>query len=90
MADGGMAGFMLFMIQTEPPTTTSTPKASAVTLLVLSGPVVMWRRNTRYTPIWATAQTRTATGTAGAQANLACAIAKEQIVRSVARARPMR
>ena len=34
------------MIQSDPPitsTTIRTPKASANTLLVLSGPVVMWR-----------------------------------------------
>jgi len=38
------------MIHSDPPTTKvtmSTPNASASTLLVLSGPVVMCRKNTR-------------------------------------------
>ncbi len=88
-----MLEFMLLMIQTEPPissTTNRTPKASAMTLLMLSGPVVMWRKNTRCTPIWAMAKTITATGTAGAHTNLACTTAKEQTVSRVASARPMR
>ena len=44
----------------------ATPKASASTLLVLSGPVVMWRKKTRWTPICAIANAASATGTAGA------------------------
>ncbi len=50
-ADGiSMLAFISAMIHIEPATTTntmSTPKASASTLLVLSGPVVMCRKNTR-------------------------------------------
>ena len=58
------------MIHSEPPTTRktiSTPKASASTLLVLSGPVVMWRKKTRCTPICAIASTTSATGMLGCQ-----------------------
>src|SRR5665213_2934988 len=47
------------MIHSEPPitsTTMRTPNASAMTLLVLSGPVVMCRKNTRCTPICAIAR----------------------------------
>ena len=58
------------MIQSVPPitsTTMSTPKASAMALLVLSGPVVRWRKNTRCTPIWAMASTISAAGTTGPQ-----------------------
>jgi hypothetical protein len=47
---GIMFALRLAMIQSEPAITSatmSTPKASARTLLVLSGPVVMWRKNTR-------------------------------------------
>src|SRR3569832_1768014 len=65
-----MLWFRWYMIQIEPVTsrnTTITPKAKARTLLVLSGPVVMCRKNTRCTPIWAMAKTTMATGTAGAQ-----------------------
>ncbi len=50
-ADGiSMFWFISAMIHIEPATTTntmSTPKASASTLLVLSGPVVTCRKNTR-------------------------------------------
>lgn len=45
-----MFSFISAMIHIEPATTTktmSTPKASARTLLVLSGPLVMCRKNTR-------------------------------------------
>ena len=68
-----MLAFMWLMMNSEPATTRntmSTPKASAITLLVLSGPVVMWRKNTRCTPICAMAKTISATGTAGAQTKL--------------------
>src|SRR5665213_951989 len=47
-----MLWFRFAMIHSEPAIsrkTMSTPKASASTLLVLSGPVVMWRKNTMYT-----------------------------------------
>src|ERR1700676_1016742 len=50
------------MIQSDPPIrrmTIRTPKASAKTLLVLSGPEVMCSKNTRCTPI---ASTTSATG----------------------------
>ena len=55
-----MFSFRSAMIQIEPAATRSTmrmPSASARTLLVLSGPVVICRKNTRCTPIWATART---------------------------------
>ena len=58
------------MIHSEPPSSRMTmriPKANAITLLVLSGPVVMCRKNTRCTPICAMAKTMRATGMAGAQ-----------------------
>src|SRR5579864_4864753 len=47
---GIMFSLRLVMIHSEPATTTTTmkmPNASASTLFVLSGPVVMWRKNTR-------------------------------------------
>ena len=51
MADAGsMFALRLAMIQSDPPTMSMamrTPKASASTLLVLSGPVLMCRKNTR-------------------------------------------
>src|SRR5262249_31773793 len=52
--------FMWFMIQSEPSTSSRTiksPKASAIRLLMLSGPEVMCRKNTTCTPICATAST---------------------------------
>ncbi len=58
------------MIHTLPSTVTSTmntPNASAMMLLVLSGPVVMWRKKARWTPICAIANTISAAGIAGAQ-----------------------
>ena len=48
--DGIMLAFKSPMIHSEPPTTSatmSTPNASASTLLVLSGPVPMCRKNTK-------------------------------------------
>jgi cation diffusion facilitator family transporter len=51
---GAMFAFMCAMIQIVPIITRKTmrtPKASASTLLVLSGPLVMWRKKTRCTPI---------------------------------------
>jgi len=47
--------------------TISTPNASASTLLVLSGPVVMWRKKIRCTPIWATARATSAAAMPGVQ-----------------------
>ena len=51
MADAGIMFALRFaMIQSDPPTTSvtiKTPKASASTLLVLSGPVLMCRKNTK-------------------------------------------
>ena len=70
-AAGIMLAFKLVMIQSEPATTTVTismPKASASTLLVLSDPVVMCRKNTRWTPIWAMARTASPSGTPEATA----------------------
>ena len=61
------------MIHSEPAissNTISTPKASARTLLVLSGPVVMWRKKTRCTPICAIASTTSAIGMLGCQTSV--------------------
>src|SRR5882672_4787312 len=47
---GIILSFKFAIIHSEPATTSvtmSTPNASASTLLVLSGPVVMWRKKTR-------------------------------------------
>ena len=52
--DGIMLSFMSVTIHNVPATTTNTmssPKASASTLFVLSGPVVICRKNTRWMPI---------------------------------------
>jgi vacuolar iron transporter family protein len=60
----------LAMIHSEPPITRmtiSTPKASASALLVLSGSLVMWRKKTRCTPIWATASIASMIGMPGPQ-----------------------
>jgi hypothetical protein len=55
IGSGGIVPLLrLLMIYSEPATTRitmSTPNASASTSLVLSGPVVMCRKNTRCTPI---------------------------------------
>ena len=58
------------MIQSEPAITSATirtPNASASTLLVLSGAVLMCRKKTRCTPICAIASTISATGMPGPQ-----------------------
>ena len=58
------------MIHSDPTITSmtiSTPNASARTLLALSGPVVMWRKKTRCTPICAIASTTSAIGMLGPQ-----------------------
>ena len=80
------------MIQSEPvrsSSTISTPKASAMTLLTLSGPVVMWRKKTRWTPICAIARTTSATGMLGSQTSVVRAMKNDTVV-SVASARPIR
>ena len=79
------------MIHSEPPitrTTISTPNASAITLLVLSGPVVMCRKNTRCTPICAIASTTSATGMLGAQTRSVPAIKKDARSAAIASAKP--
>ncbi len=61
------------MIQSEPNTssiTMSRPKASAMTLLTLSGPEVMCRKKTRCTPICAIASTESAIGMLGCQTSV--------------------
>ena len=88
-----MLWFML-MIHSEPPTTSitiSTPKASASTLLMLSGPVVMCRKNTRCTPICAIASTDQRDRNARLP-RPACvrAMQNDTTVSSVASARPIR
>src|SRR5215831_886778 len=79
------------MIYSEPATTRntiSTPNASASTLLVLSGPVVMWRKKTRCTPIWAMASTARPSGMPGGQINEVFATQKDVPVRITASASP--
>src|SRR6185369_3628483 len=63
-----MFAFISATIHIVPATTTNTmrtPKASASTLLVLSGPLVMCRKNTRWMPIWAIASTTSPVATPG-------------------------
>ena len=67
----------------------STPNASASTLLVLSGPVVMCRKNTRCTPIWAMASTARPSGTPGAQSSDVLATQNDVAVRMTARTNPI-
>src|SRR5262249_11361154 len=91
-ACGIMFAFRLAMITSDPArtrNTMSTPKASASTLLVLSGPVVMWRKNTRCTPIWAMARTASPAGTPGAQIAVVLATQKEVAVRITASSKPV-
>ena len=81
------------MIHNEPPITTKTiksPKASANTLLVLSGPVVMCRKKTRCPPICAIASTMMATGMRGCQTRLVPAIKNDVAVSRMASPRPTR
>ncbi len=80
------------MMNSEPPTTSttiSTPKASAIVLLRLSGPVVMCRKNTRCTPICATASTDIAIGMLGAHTRLVPATRNDTQVSSTAIPRPI-
>src|SRR5258708_33227988 len=75
------------MIQSDPPITRNTirtPNASASTLLVLLGPVVMCRKNTRCTPICAIASTTSATGMLGSHTRLVPATKKEVAVSRMA------
>ena len=61
------------MIHSEPKTssiTISRPNASASELLMLSGPDVMCRKNTRCTPICAIARTDSAIGMLGSQTSV--------------------
>ena len=69
-----MLWFIVVMIDSVPTisnVTISRPKASASTLLVLSGPVVMCRKKTRWTPICAIASTDSAIGMLGARSGRA-------------------
>ena len=79
------------MIQIEPAATRSTMRmpASARTLLVLSGPVVMCRKNTRCTPIWAIARTASPRSTPGAQSSDVLATQNDIAVRATARTGPI-
>ena len=56
---------MIQIVPTITRKTIRTPNASARTLFVLSGPLVMWRKKTRCTPIWAIARTTSPTATPG-------------------------
>src|SRR5262249_60145665 len=63
----------LAMIQTEPAITrktTSTPKARARILFVLSGPLPRCKKKTRWTPICAKARTINPTGIPGGHSKL--------------------
>ncbi len=79
------------MIHSEPPITRNTiskPNASASTLLVLSAPVVMCRKNTRCTPICAIASTMMATGIDGCQTRSVPAMKNDVAVSRIASPRP--
>ena len=93
MADIGiMFAFRLAMIQSEPETTSVTinrPKMSAITLFVLSGFVLMLRKNTRCTPICAMASTASPAGTPWAHNRWVCETRKEAPVSSSAKKSPM-
>ena len=83
-AAGIMLPFRLAMITREPAITSrtmSTPNASASTLFVLSGPVVMCRKNTRWTPIWAIARTARPSGIPAAQSSDVLATQNDSVVR---------
>src|SRR6476661_2226125 len=93
-ADDGIIMFWLIsaMIHMEPATTTKTmsaPHASARTLLVLSGPVVMCRKNTRCTPIWAIASTASPSATPGGQSSDVLATQNDVAVRMTASNKPI-
>jgi hypothetical protein len=78
------------MIQSDPTMinmTMRTPNASASTLLALSGPVVMWMKKTRCTPIWAIASTTSASGMLGPQTRLVPAMKKATTVMKAAASR---
>src|SRR5262245_30170456 len=80
------------MIHSDPATTMvtmSTPNASASTLLVLSGPVVMCRKNTRWTPIWAMARTARPRGMPRAQSRDVLATQNDVAVRITDRTNPI-
>ena len=91
-ADGAMAR------STPPPCAIITTSAlllamaadGAITVLVLSGPVVTCRKNTRCTPICAMAKTTSATGMPGPQIRPVCGAQNDAAVSSTASARPMR
>src|SRR6476661_10500821 len=93
-ADDGIIMFWLIsaMIHMEPATTTktmSTPNANARTLLVLSGPVVMCRKKTRWIPIWAMASTARPREMPGAQSSEVFATQNDVAVRITARNNPI-
>ena len=81
------------MIHNEPAMirsiTIRTPNASAMTLLTLSGPVVMCRKNVRWTPICAIASTVSATGMLGVpRPAVVPAMKNDTMVSRVASAKP--
>src|SRR5438309_1100954 len=79
--------FRWAMIHNDPAITSatiSTPKASASTLLVLSGAVVICRKKTRCTPICAMASTTSATGIPGPQISDVSSTANEAAVNAEA------
>ena len=79
---------MIQMVPTITRKTISTPNANASTLLVLSGPLVMWRKKTRWTPIWAMARTTRPVATPGPHRVLVDATQNEMPVSASARPRP--
>src|SRR5260370_33702832 len=91
-AAGIMLSFRSAMIKSDPTTTRatiSTPKASAITLLVLSGPVVTCRKNTRWTPICAIARTVRPREIPPPQSSDVLATQNDVALRTTARANPI-
>src|SRR5882757_9418856 len=89
---GIMPSFRSAMIRSDPTTTRATintPNASAITLLVLSGPVVTCRKNTRWMPICAIASTVRPRETPPVQSSDVLATQNEMAVRTTARANPI-
>src|ERR1700730_7204593 len=91
-AAGIILSFRSAMIKSDPTTTRatiSTPNASAITLLVLSGPVVTCRKNTRWIPICAIARTVRPREMPGGQSSDVFATQNDKAVRTAARTNPI-
>src|SRR3984893_1920248 len=91
-AAGIILSFRSAMIKSDPTTTRatiSTPNASAITLLVLSGPVVTCRKNTKWIPICAMARTVKPRETPPTQSSDVLATQNDMAVRTTARPSPI-